>query len=241
LLDVRIHVTRIAAQVIRFLFLFSIGLLLLLTCTLLGPGQFNTFSFLSALAAIMVSGIVASLVFPRLFGTGGDSLEMRILGDRFEYQDQVRSFIQNMYWYSDMQTLLDDLQELLTETFCLKGFKIILRDETTRAFSIIRASPPVAIRELEHLRIPSPVFQYFEWGRDAYLSLGDVLSMGSKSVLARQAREQLQGLDAQFCFALSSQNEPFGLLLVDQKISGEPYTATDINLLVMLVKNLSLW
>jgi signal transduction histidine kinase len=145
-----------------------------------------------------------------------------------------------MYWYSDMQTLLDDLQELLTETFCLKGFKIILRDETTRAFSIIRASPPVAIRELEHLRIPSPVFQYFEWGRDAYLSLGDVLSMGSKSVLARQAREQLQGLDAQFCFALSSQNEPFGLLLVDQKISGEPYTATDINLLVMLVKNLSL-
>ena len=47
----------------------------------------------------LLTSALTSAFFPRLFGRGGiETLERRILGDRFEYQDQVRNFIANMTW-----------------------------------------------------------------------------------------------------------------------------------------------
>jgi signal transduction histidine kinase len=46
-------------------------------------------------------------------------------------------------------------------------------------------------------------------------------------------------LNAHFCFPLTSHGEPLGLLLIGNKAS-EPMPVTDINLLILLVKNMSL-
>lgn len=240
LLDIHIGLSRFAAHIVRFAFLFSIALGLLLAASAF-TGSFNTVSFVCALAAYAASTIMASILFPRVFGAAGlEKWERRILGDRFEYQDQVRSFVESMAWYNDLQTLLDDLHEVFTVTFRLESYQIILRDETTRVFSRFRSHPEQPLDQLPEIRVPSPVFQFFEWGKGEYLSLGSTSLRSSDSALERNAREQLTEFGAEFCFPMASQNEPFGLILVGRKQTGDPYTATDINLLVTLVKSMSL-
>ena len=241
LLDVQVQLSRVASQLIRFLFLFFIGLTLLLTATLIAPKEFTLFSFLSGLMALVISGGLAALFFPRLFsGEGLDTLEKRIIGDRFEARDQVRGFMENMAWYTDLGALLNDLHELLAHAFKLSAYQIILRDETSRVFTLFRAHPEQSPRQLTELKVESPVFRFFEWGKSAYLTLNADYLRPASSNLERQALEQLAEFGGQFCFPLASQSEPFGLFIVGPKHDGTSYTATDINLLVALMKNLSL-
>src|SRR5207248_320478 len=100
-----------------------------------------------------------------------EAVERRILGDTFEYEDQVRKFIETMTWYTDIGLLLNDLHDLLTRVFSLEGYHLILRDETNRLFEVARAHPPVTDPQCPELKPQSPVFQYFEWSQGEYLSL----------------------------------------------------------------------
>src|SRR5205823_12438609 len=52
--------------------------------------------------------------------------------------------------------------------------------------------------------------------------------------------ELLAEFNAEFCLPLMSNDEPFGLFLLGGKANDDPYTATDISLMVSLVRNLSL-
>lgn len=240
-LNVHVSLSRATAQAVRLIFVFVIEFILLLTiATFAPPRQFTTFSFVAALFTVLASALIASLVFPRLFGKGDDTLERRILGDRFEYQDRVRGFIESMIWYHDLESLLDDLQDLTVNIFRIGSYRIILRDETNQVFSVFRAHPADPLAQLPELKIHSPVFQYFEWGKAEYLIVNPKYARPGERLIERQAREQLGRFNAEFCFPLASQNEPFGLFLVGAKINDTPFTATDINLLVSLVKNMSL-
>ena len=241
LLDVQVGIGRWAAHFIRFALLFSITVGLLLTAALLSGNAFNATSFSLAMIVFVISTISASLLFPRLFGGKGvEKLERRIMGDRFEYEDQVRSFMENMAWYHDLNSLFNDLHQLFTGVFGLGSYRIILRDETNRVFSLHRAHPEEALRQLPELKPQSPIFRFFELGKSEYIALNPAYLRPAASHLERQTLEQLSEFNSQFCFPLASQNETFGLLLVGEKTSREPFTATDITLLVDLVKNMSL-
>ena len=242
LLDVHVTLSRMVAHFIRIAFILLVGLCQLLIIAAFVPKEvFSKFAFFTALGVLGASAVVASIFFPRLFGTSGtEAFERRLLGDRFEYQDKVRSFIANMAWYSDLDLLLGDLHEIFQRSFRIESYQIILRDETNRTFGLYRAHPEEPARQLPDLKPQSAVLRYFEWGKGEYLSLQRYHLRGSPGGTEREASEQLKQFGAQFCFPLASQSEPFGLLLVGKKISDEPFTATDINLLVSLVKNMSL-
>lgn len=240
LLDVRVTLSRSTAKAVRMLFLFFTGLCALLILWLIYPKGFSLYSFFAALVTLMIGAACAAILFPRLFGEGSETVERRILGDHFEYQDQIRSFIEGMTWYGDLNALFGDMHELLVRTFRLGSYQIILRDDTTRAFSIFRSHPDEPSRPVPELKSQSPIFQYFEWNNVEYLTLTTSYHRHGESVLEKQAREQLNGFTAEFCFPLASENEAFGLMLIGKKVNGEPFTATDINLLVSLVKNMSL-
>jgi signal transduction histidine kinase len=194
----------------------------------------------SSLCVLLVSTLTASLLFPRLIGSRLEHLERRVLGDRFEYQDQVRTFIEGMSWYGDLNALLNDLHDIFTRTFRLSGYHIILRDETSRVFSLLRSHPEEPPRPLPELKVQSPIFQYFEWHKAEYLALNTGYMRSGDSILEKQAREQLATFSAELCFPLVSENEPFGLVLAGEKNDREPFTGTDIALLVTLVKSMSL-
>jgi signal transduction histidine kinase len=239
LLDIRVKISHFVAQTIRFAFLFIIGLALLLTTTLIAPQQFTPFSFFSALAVILLSGIIASIYFPRLFGSGTEALERRILGDRFEYHDQIRSFIASMQMYTDTTLLLNDLHDLLLKTIGVKHYQIILLDDTSRAFSLFRAYPEQPVRQVLELKNDSPIFRFFENKENEYLAFNTAYATPGSPKLEREARNQLLKFEAEFCFPFFFEDEPFGLLLIGEKSNGVPYTITDLDLLVALTKNLS--
>lgn len=239
LLDVRVTMNRSGAKAVRVLFIFLSGLCALLVFWLINPEGFTFYSFFAGLGTLIIGAICAAVLFPRLFGESSEAVERRILGDTFEYQDQVRKFIENMTWYSDMNLLLNDLDQLFVRVFQLETYNIILRDETNRLFELIRSRPAQLPRPCPELRPQSPVFQYFEWTKGEYLPLDPNDPYTQRAPLARQAREQLASFDALYCFPLASEGETFGLLLVGNK-TGEQFTANDISLLITLVKSMSL-
>lgn len=239
LLDIRIKLSHFVAQVIRFAFLFVIGVALLLTATLFEPQQFTQFSFFSALAVLIISGIIASTIFPRLFGTGAETLERRIIGDRFEYHDQIRSFIASMQMYTDTTLLLRDLHELLLKTVHVRHYQIILLDETSRVFSLFRSHPEQPVEPIAGLQSDSAIFRFFQTTRSEYLTFNIAYTMSGGPQLEREARDKLQQFNAEFCFPFFFEEEPFGLLLVGEKDNEQPYTTTDLELFVSLTKNLS--
>ncbi len=245
LLDVRVTLNRSTAKAVRVLFIFLTGLSTLLVCWLLSkliaPDKelFSFVSFFSGLMALMVGAVCAAFLFPRLFGESSEVIERRILGDTFEYQDQVRKFIETMTWYSDMNLLLNDLHDLFTRVFRLQNYHLILRDETNLLFELVRSHPATPGRAAPEIRPQSPTFQYFEWTKSEYLPLDPNDHYTRSSPLARQAREQLAAFGASYCIPLSSEGETFGLLLVGRK-ADEQFTANDISLLIALVKSMSL-
>ncbi len=240
LLNVHVTLGRSAAHLVRFVFLFAIGITLQLIVAALAPQKIGTFEIFTSLGVLLVSTLAASMLFPRLLGTPYEQFERRVRGDRFEYQDQVRNFIFQMPGYKDLGAMLDGLHTLLARTFKFQSYRIILRGESSRSFVLTRSYPEEPARPLPDLEPDSPVFQYFAWGKNEYLALTRTYSVLNTSPTEREARAQLSSFGAEFCFPLIWQNEPFGLLLVGRKANRDPFTANDVNLLVGLAQKMSL-
>ena len=241
LLNVHVTLSRMVAHVIRVGFIVLTGLCQLLIVSAIAPEKFKPFALFCALGVLTASAIIASVFFPRIFGSGGSEIfERKLLGDSFEYQDKVRNFVSVMPWYSDLDTLMRDLHEIFLRSFRIESYQIILRDEMKRTFALFRAHPEEPARPLPELLPHSPILRFFEWGKGEYIARQKHQLRIATNSVERDAGKQLEEFDAQFCFPLTSQSEPFGLLLVGKKTSDDPFTATDINLLVALVKNLSL-
>lgn len=245
LLDVHIVLGRFAAHLLRIGFIFVIGATLLVVCEFAlhekNPAiAFSIPAFCCALGVLLISFISASVLFPRLFGTGGDALERRLMGDRFEYHDKVRNFIASMQWYSDTNLLLSDLHELLLKTICLQRYQIILLDETSRVFSLFRSFPEEPPRTFPDIHHQSPIFQFFQATKAEYMTLNIAYATPGSGRIERDACEELKVFGAEFCFPFQFEDEPFGFLFIGGKTNGEPYTSTDLSLFVSLVKNLSM-
>ena len=244
LLDIHVTLGKAAAHTVRLSFLFLIGFVLLLLLNVFRPKEFSPFAFLSALGVLLTSATVASIFFPRLFGKGDEALEQRILsdrfGDRFEYHDKVRAFLQEVQFYNNADLLLTDLDALLLKTIRVRNYQIILLDESTHVFTVFRGHPKAPQTQLPDLRANSAIFQIFRQTTVGYLAFNLAYIMPGETEMEREARQFLKDFEPEFCFPFFSGEEPFGLLLVGEKTSGTPYTPNDLLLLTRLVKNLSL-
>lgn len=241
LLNIQVTLSRFAAQIMRLIFVFLLGISLLLIVSLGAPAnQFPPFAFLGAIGVLMISVLVASLFFPRLFGKGDDFLERRILGDHFEYHDRVEAFIRSTRWYTDINLLIDDLHHLLVETIKVGHYHLILMDESSRACSLRKAFPEQLRPELVNWHCRSPIFQFFSQSRSEFLACNLADASPSESPIEVAAREQLDGFCAEIAFPLRHGDNVLGLLLVGAKLSGEPHTVHDLDLLVSLAGNFSL-
>lgn len=235
LLDVHVALGRFTAHIVRFGFLALCSVCMLLLMMACFPHELHGVAFLCALVVQIASAILASTLFPRLFGAGADTFERRILGDRLEYGDQVRNFVQAMTWFTDFPTLFGEFHLLLTKTFRLESYTVLLRD-VTGAFQLYRAHPPELAPAVPGMTLNSPIAQYFEDNLGTYLTR-TALRVGSAEG-GDEARRQLTDFGAALCFALRSQDDLVGFVMVGTKLSGEPFTATDITLFNALVKGL---
>jgi len=240
LLDFQVTLSRFVAHGIRFAFLFFVSFSLLLLVALIFPSYFNAVSLFSDLVIIMVSGAVMAIFFPRMFGSGMDTLERRILGDRFEYQDQISSFVNTMYLYNDTTTLLDSLHGLLVNTIKVENYSIVMAEEHTNALSIFRAYPTsddALARELIEKR---PVLEFFHQKKIDFVAYNSAINESESREAGNKEHilSLMRAYSAELCFPFVIETEPIGVLLLGRKKNSEPFTSTDINLLVALSKNL---
>lgn len=240
LLDIHVALGRFAAQGVRVLFMFLSGLMLLLGAMVFDHSGSGLYPYVAALVVLLLNAVFATTLFPRLFGKGEELLERRILGDRFEYQDQVRAQIRKIRDCHEPPLLLAELQELLIRTMGLRSYQIILLDETTRGFSLFDSYPLQTDTRLPWLSLESPVFRFFKTTRAPQLFCRSILALPGETELDRQARADLRQFDPEICVPLASGEDFFGLLVLGAKESDEPYTSSDVHLLEDLVLNLQL-
>lgn len=235
LLDVHVALGRFTAHIVRFGFLTLCSLCMLLLMMAVFPDHIKGVAFACALGVQIMSAVLATTLFPRIFGAGADTFERKILGDRLEYRDQVRNFVQEMTWYTDYPTLFSELHLLLTKTFKLESYTVLLRD-VTGTFELSRTHPAELAHSIPEMTIDSPIGQFFDEARGTYLTR-TALRVGSAEA-GEGLRRQLKEFGAALCFGLRSQEELIGFVMVGSKLSGEPFTATDISLFTSLVNGM---
>jgi signal transduction histidine kinase len=240
LLDIHVTLSRFAAQMVRLVFMLLVGFLLLLLALFIAPDKFTTFSFGAAMAVLLVSALVASVFFPQFFGKGSDKLERQILGDRFEYHAQVQNLIQIMRSFPEPQFLMQELQDLLAGTMRMRSYQIILLDDTTRGFKLFHCHPERVEPVVAELQVDSPVFRYFQQTRAKWLSCNLAYETDHESLVQREARQQLQPFEAEFCFPFFVVDDLIGIMLLGAKASDELFTPHDLRLLTELSSSLGL-
>jgi len=203
------------------------------------PSGFTAFYFGMALGTVVVSTTAASVLFPRLFGSGGDLLERRILGDKFEYDARIRAFIVSVQESSDADRILTGLHEILVNVVRVSGYQVMMEDARHK-FSVLQEHPRQMAAHTSVSGPDSPLLQYFRATGDEYLAAALPSTNPFSEEGESLARASLAESGAELCFPFTVSAEPFGLLLLNEPTEGRRYTATDINLLTMVAKNLSL-
>lgn len=231
LLDMRIALGRHAAMLLRLVFLIAFAYILLTLASLVGPGTFSNGSFVTSLVVLAISAGVTSYFFPKLLGGGSERLERRILGDRFEYQDQVRAFVESVGAYSDAAVLLNETAKLLTTAMRLSFAEFVVLDARTQEVQHVCRQPAVADDWAAGLGPDSPIFEHFRAAAAPHLDCRDPDAPLWANAAEREARRSLQGRGPELAFRLGSREQPYGAMLVGRKAGEEPITSLDLELL----------
>jgi signal transduction histidine kinase len=240
LMDVRVVLGRSAAYLVRFMFLLFIAVMLeLVVAAVAPPGQVTGFSIVSSILVIIISTLLASLLFPKLLGGAAEDLERRLLGDHFEYQDKVRAFIEECRWHTELDGLLRELRSLLVNVLKVRSFWFILLDESNRAFTLVRAMPECPQKQIPGLRVDSAVFKFLKSGNPRYIGLRPESDLRQSRSQA-EALEELKDFPGDLAFPLFVDQQPLGLLIVGAKTSGDAFTRTDAQLLSEVTTNIAL-
>ncbi len=240
LMDIHITMSKAAARLVRLSFVFLIALVLLLAAWMAAPRVLTAPGFVIALAVVVASSSVASYLFPRLFGSGADLIERRILGDRFEYHDRIRAFIATAPESGDAEQLLQGLDDLLTKVVRVSGYQLVILEDSSHKFTVLQEYPEHNLPYLPMIGPDSPLLNYFRLTGAEQLALNLHSENRSSKEEEAKARACLDEARAEFCFPFMVSTEPFGMLFLRERSEGKRYTATDIHLLAMLVRNLSL-
>ena len=240
LLDIQFALGRVASRVLRMAMLMLVACSLLFLARSLFPAEISIFAVGVALLVFLVSAVVAVNFFPLLLGSGSDVLERRMLGGRFDYHDKFQTFIQSVPWYSDNKQLLEDLDDLFSNTVLARSYQLILLDEATHAASVFVSRPELSGKRLGELPRDLAIFELFRHHRPEYFALNEAFADPAEPAAERQARRELQPFAAEFCFPMIFNQQPFGVLLLGKKTNDEPYTPLDLHLLLQLTKNLGL-
>lgn len=233
LLDVRLGLGRVAATFTRLLFFCAIGFMLIFGLALAFPHAFTPVSLFIFLGVLALSGLISSMLFPRLLGGRSETLERRILGDRFEYRDRVRSFIDQLPTYRLIRPLLDDLCLLLSETAKISRFQITLYAPSTREVSVSRTFPQRLAASVDSPGYDRPLIRLIH-GRtsERWFDFSELSPSSDEATPATRACwERLAPLDPAFGFPLRSADDISGLVIVGSKADRTYYTAVDLDVL----------
>jgi signal transduction histidine kinase len=162
------------------------------------------------------------------------------LGDWFEYHDKINNFIQSIPSFTQADLILDELDDLLMNTVRVKRYQIILMDEAKQAFSLVRFHPANEKAAMPELNLESPIFKVFEATKLDYFAMRLTYALPGETPLEKSARDEFAPFHSEFAFPFVSGKDPFGLLLIGEKETGEIYTRHDLKLFNQMLRHMSL-
>ncbi len=238
LLGVHVVLGRISAHALRIGFLLLGGFSMLLLISALAPkGTFSSFALWASLVAYGCSTLVASFFFPQIFSKGEDDLVRRILGDRFEYHDRVRSVTKTLMSAETTSELWEEIEALFLRTIRVRllcGYWRVLETEEFRP----ALNYPDGVMPTE-IPAASPLAASFAGGENDYLTFNIAYSPPGQRNYEKEAMELFQRSGAEFCFPLRAGNTLVGLIFLGAKSDAEPYTRYDVNLFMELFQELA--
>jgi signal transduction histidine kinase len=238
LLDMRVSLGRHAATFLRLAFLLATSYILLTVCALVSPNSYTIESFASAIVVLALSTGLTAYFFPRLLGGRTERLERRILGDLFEYQEQVRAFINTITTYTDATHLIDDTAILLNGAMSFSLVEIVILDVRTQEIQHLSRQPRSPENWADSLGPDSPIFEFFRLARQPFLDCRNPgVDLWSRDV-EKDARRRLQERHQELAFRIGSGEKPFGILILGGKTGESPITGFDMELVLSLSSQL---
>jgi signal transduction histidine kinase len=234
LLDMRVSLGRQAATFLRLAFLLATVYILLTVVALTLPFAFTLSSFISALVVVGFGAGITSYFFPRLLGAQSERLERKILGDRFEYQEQVVEFIKSIGFFSDATKVLEDTAGFLHQTMRLSFVGIVILDVRKHQIQYQIRQPRIPDNWAQDLDSDSAVFEFFRATGSSYLDCRNPhLSIWARGT-ERHARQSIEHQSPELIFRIGSLEKPYGAMLVGRKVGEGPVTTFDMELLLEL-------
>lgn len=236
ILDMRVSVGRQAATILRFGFLLAIAYILLLAADLVFPSAFTLSSFIATFAILTASMGIASAFFPRLLGFSTDYFERRILGDRFEYQEQVKHFVDSLATYTEAAPALEGTADLLAVAMGLSFVGVVVLDVTTQdpQYQVQRPRTADLLASTEYV---TSLFDYFRANGVEHLDCREIqLNLWTRN----RARDLVArgAASIELVFRIGSKTRPTGLLLIGPRMPPGPVTSLDMELLTALANQL---
>jgi signal transduction histidine kinase len=242
-LDIRLSLGRQAATVVRLCFLVAVTFLLLFVAAALAPkGAFTVYTFAASMTALVCAAVITGRIFPKLLGGVGEGIERRLLGDRFEYQDQIRALSDTVHRHANLNDMWAAVSDALTANMRVAPVCCLLLGARKFAVELRGVSPAMhpAGEKLQEIGADCAILRYFnaQSGRVLDTRMEPGFRFGPARALLHEARAEAKLIGAEYVFALPGSERVFGFLAVGPKKDEVPTTAADIELLAQLAQRM---
>ncbi len=239
LLDFRVGLGKFASSLIRISLHTVIGLFVLsLALLFLSPAVTGNVVWMT-IGTVGISGALSSYLFPKILGRGNESLERRLLGDSFLYQEKLADFISAIPVSTNVKMLFEDLEVLLLKIVGIKEYRIVLLDEVTGDLKPFQGYPSLPSNGPARAALTSEFFTIVQKIEEDSFAISS-LPRTRWDVFHKELSEYFFAPKAQFCFIFKSDGMPYGFFLISGKGNDEPLTKNDLDLFDLLVRNLGL-
>ena len=236
LLDMRVALGRQAAMLLRFGFLLATSYMLLALAAVFQLIDFRLGDFVTTLAVVTAAVLITARFFPRLVGAQAEQLERRILGDRFEGQQQLRGFLPTVARFTDGTVLAREATQVPQTALRLNFVHLVTFDPVTMGLAM-SVKAPESHRPVEP---PPALLAFFGDAATNTLDCRNAQAAVWASELEHEARRALETQNVEFVFALRNREKSLsGLLCVGGKMNRAVFTSADVEILVDLAEELS--
>lgn len=228
MLDVRITLSRGVAMLVRLFFLLSIAFVCLFALELMSSAHSPVHVFGRAIIAMAVAALVAGFLFPKLFGATTETLERRILGDTFEYQEQLRTLIDGMDALREHSHVVAHVNDMLGRRIKLRTYALVLLHPQTGHVRSVRSEGLPAAATFDWSG-GGAIFRQLRGFRGAVMPVSWAVRSQRGPALVELADAGIEEL-----FTVRTHAEPFGLIAVGRKADGTTLSLIDRELIAAL-------
>jgi len=235
ILEVRVTLSRYAAYTVRLGFFCSVALLLLIIVSFAAPrGMFTRGAVFASIGVICASAAVSGWLFPKLFGGATEGIERRLLGDRFEYQEQIAALTDSVHRETNLDSMWHEVGDVLHRAMKVRPVHCFVLGKRRVSAPFRYTAPEGHASEAELLKITpdSAILTQFSERSEPL----NVRMPSRRAKTWQAALDEAKRIGADYVFPLKGVDRAIGFIAVGGKADGSAMSAFDLELLQRLAQ-----